>query len=112
MFSISRAAAELLFPCGIYAPEILAYVEWFSPFRPAPEAHHKLFKVTRPLTQNNRCLASVVPINNIVQSIHLLPLVSGAIPREWTSNTIYDECSLFLVNSFSDIRTYCLFTEL
>lgn len=95
----------------IPVPEVLAYVEWFSLFRAGPEANNGLYKVTRS-TQGNTRLASIVPISNIVQSIHLIPLVGRAIPPDWNSSTILDECSTFLVNSFSDIRTYCLFDEL
>ncbi|KAF8326774.1 hypothetical protein F5887DRAFT_899535 [Amanita rubescens] len=112
VFSISRTAMNLLFPQSIYVPEIFAYVEWFSPFRPVPEANHKLFKVVRSLTRNNNRLTSIIPVNNIVQSIHLFPLVAGSISRAWNSQTVLEECSSFLVNSFSDIRTYCLFNEL
>ena len=32
VFCISREAANCLFPCSINVPELLAYVEWFSPF--------------------------------------------------------------------------------
>jgi hypothetical protein len=112
VFSISHTASDLLFRDRNHAPELFAYVELFSPFRPLPEANHKLYKVTRLQTQGNTRVASIVPINNIVQSIHLFPLVGEAIPRDWTSSTTLDNCSSFLVNSFSDIRTYCLFNEL
>ena len=110
VFRISREAADHMFPQSINVPELLAYVEWFSPFRAVPEANCGLYKVTRSMLGNNH-LVSIVPIRNIVQSIHLIPLVGETIPREWSSSTILDNCSSFLLNSFSDVRTYCLFNN-
>jgi hypothetical protein len=88
-------------------PEHLAYVEWFTPFRAEPEPNSKMYKVTRALQGNSR-LASIVPVSRIGQSLHLIPLPGGTIPRDWSSDTVLDHCQTFLVNSFTDRRTYIL----
>ncbi len=84
-----------------HPPQHLAYVEWFTPFSANPEPNSKLYKVARALHGNSR-IVSIVPVTSVVQSIHLSPLPGPAIPLDWSSQTILDECRNFLVNSFSD----------
>ena len=59
--------------------------------------------------QDGGRVASITPVMNIAQSIHLSPLAGANIPREWTSDSVLEECRHFLVNSFSDRSTYLLF---
>ena len=66
-----------------------------------------MYKVTRALQGNSR-LASIVPVSRVGQSLHLIPLPGGSIPRNWSSDTVLDLCQAFLVNSFTDRRTYIL----
>ena len=108
VFCISHEAAHHLFPHTINVPKHLAYVEWFTLFWAMPDANYSLNKILRSMMGNSR-MSSIVPIHNIVQSIHLIPLVGKNILREWHSSTILNNCSSFLLNSFSDIHTYCLF---
>jgi hypothetical protein len=68
-----------------------------------------MYKVSRS-RQGNSSMASIIPVSAIEQSIHLSPLPGVSIPREWNSNTVLDHCHKFLVNSFSDRRTYILTT--
>ena len=89
-------------------PQHLAYIEWFTPFRPDPEPNSGLYKVSRSMQHGAR-VASITPVMNIIQSIHLSPLAGAHIPREWMSNSVLEECHHFLVNSFSDRSTYLLF---
>jgi hypothetical protein len=49
-------------------------------------------------------MASVVPLGNITQSIHLIPLVSSMMPRDWNSATVLERCQSFLVNSFMNTQ--------
>ena len=111
VFHISREAVNHLFPHSINVPELLAYVKWFSPFQPTPNANYGFYKVSCTILDNS-CLTNIVPVCHVVQSIHLIPLVGDTIPRQWSSTTIFDNCSSFLLNSFSDLRTYCLFNNL
>ena len=108
VFSVNKASRRHLFlDDEASLPEHLAYVEWFAPFRAEPEANSKLYKVTRSLQGASR-LASIVPVSCIEQSLHLIPLPGSSIPRDWSSDTILDHCQTFLVNSFTDRRTYIL----
>ena len=91
-----------------HPPRHLAYVEWFTPFQSNPEPKSGLYKVSRSI-QHGAHIVSITPVMNITQSIHLSPLPGVNIPREWTSDTVLEECHNFLVNSFSDRYTYLLF---
>ena len=46
VFTISPIAKKLLVPVNNQPPDHLAYVEWFTPFQPRPEANSRLFKVS------------------------------------------------------------------
>jgi hypothetical protein len=54
-------------------PEHLAYVEWFTPFsRLHPGCHHRLYKISRHCL-NGVQQASIIPVELIQQSVHLIP---------------------------------------
>jgi hypothetical protein len=108
VFGVSKPSWRHLFrddePCP---PEHLAYVEWFTPFRAEPERNSRMYKVSRALQGTSR-LASIIPVSRIEQSLHLIPLPGNHIPREWSSSTVLELCQTFLVNSFTNRRTYLL----
>ncbi|KAM6495003.1 hypothetical protein JOM56_009626 [Amanita muscaria] len=109
VFTLGSVALKHLFGNCEDPPQHLAYVEWFTPFRASPEPDTMLYKIERSC-QGNARLASIIPVSHIAQSIHLSPLPSGReMPREWNSNNILDNCRSFLVNTFSDTRTYLKF---
>lgn len=110
VFSISPTARQLLFPVNNQPPEHLVYVEWFTPFRPRPEANSHLYKVSRAHRGDVR-IASIIPIGNITQSIHLIPLVGSTVPRDWNSATVIECCQSFLVNSFMNVHTYLMLNK-
>jgi hypothetical protein len=68
-----------------------------------------MYKVSRALQGTSR-LASIIPVSRIEQSLHLIPLPGSPIPREWSSSSVLDHCQTFLVNPFTDRRTYLLFS--
>ncbi|KAM6496730.1 hypothetical protein JOM56_007203 [Amanita muscaria] len=112
IFSISQAARTYL-KSSRPLPQYLAYVEWFTCFRQEPERNTGMFKIARSFVGTSR-LSEVIPVNNIVQSIHLFPLHGPVIPRDWKSSTyctVLELCNTFLVNPFTDRRTYLLFTK-
>ncbi|KAG1795347.1 uncharacterized protein HD556DRAFT_1235605, partial [Suillus plorans] len=86
----------------------LAYIEWFSPFPLAPDRHHGLYKVSRSLLGGAK-LASIVPLSKIVWSAHLLPNFGAVVPREWSSDTVLDDCNTFWLNPYLDRYTFCIF---
>ncbi|KAM6491400.1 hypothetical protein JOM56_013174 [Amanita muscaria] len=106
VFSIGPAAIKLLFRNCETPPRHLAYVEWFTPFRARPDPNSKLYNIERS-RQGNARIASIIPVTDIAQSVHLSPVLSGrSMPREWDSNNILDNCRRFAVNVFSDTQTY------
>ncbi|KAM6489030.1 hypothetical protein JOM56_015520 [Amanita muscaria] len=76
VFTIGSEALKHLYGSCEHPPKHLAYVEWFTPFRPSPEADSLLYKIERSCQGNSR-LASIIPVSHIAQSIHLSPLPSG-----------------------------------
>jgi hypothetical protein len=73
----------------------------FTPFQANPKPRTGLYKVSRAIKDDAR-IASIVPVTNILQSIHLAPLPGRNLPLEWTSTTVMENCRSFLVNSFMD----------
>jgi hypothetical protein len=104
VFSLPKRTKNLL-PDNVQWPEHLAYVEWFTKFSAAPEAHHKMYKISRSFIHGDR-LVSIVPVTNISRSVHLFPKFGSKVPREWTSCNVLDICPTFFVNSFSDKPMY------
>ncbi len=91
----------------INVPQHLAYVEWFTPFRDQPEQHHLMYKVSHAQRDGYR-LASIIPVSKITHSVHLFSLFGPVAPREWTTDTVLEECQSFLVNSHSSREMFLL----
>jgi hypothetical protein len=64
-----------------------------------------MYKITRSLKDGER-LASVIPVHDIVRSVHLVPKFGPTAPREWSSSTVLEECTIFYVNPFTDRHSY------
>ncbi|KAJ6471532.1 hypothetical protein C8R45DRAFT_1055045 [Mycena sanguinolenta] len=101
VFKLSRKITDTLFH-GAHPPRHLAYVEWFSPFPPRPEANHLMYKISRPA----ETIASIIPIENIWRSIHLFPQFGPVVPRAWTSQNVLDMATKFYVSPWSDRHAY------
>ncbi|KAJ7896209.1 hypothetical protein B0H13DRAFT_2523416, partial [Mycena leptocephala] len=97
VFSLPPRLAKTIFPPAIVPPKYLAYVEWFSSFKPQPEQYHLMYKVARTIKNGDR-LASIIPVSNIRCSIHLLPKFGPVAPPDWKSHNVLDKCPAF----FSD----------
>ncbi|KAJ7871099.1 hypothetical protein B0H13DRAFT_2555611 [Mycena leptocephala] len=59
IFSLPPRLAKTIFPPAIVPPKYLAYVEWFSSFKPQPEQYHLMYKVARTIKNGDR-LASII----------------------------------------------------
>lgn len=109
IFTIRDAAANLLF--GPNPPSShLAYVEWFTDFRPNSGQNHHMYKVSR-VYQGLLRVASIICVTKIAQSVHLFPLVGHTIPRDLSSDTVLEAFDHFLVNPFNIADTYILFNS-
>lgn len=53
-------------------PQHLAYVKWFTLFSATPHPHHDMYKILQAF-KNNLHYATVIPVDQIVQSIMLFP---------------------------------------
>ncbi|KAF8271640.1 hypothetical protein EI94DRAFT_1538505, partial [Lactarius quietus] len=103
VFQIPKHLVGNVFP-GIKAPNHLAYAEWFSPFAAARDPNHQLHRVLRSMHCGKRH-ATVIPVESILGSVHLLPHFGSAPPHS-TSFSILENCNTFYVNSFSDRHNY------
>ncbi|KAJ7061787.1 hypothetical protein C8F01DRAFT_1013173 [Mycena amicta] len=104
IFTLPPRVRASLFPDARPA-EYLAYVEWFSAFSKTPEPDHLLYKIKRAEKDGQR-LASVIPVQNIRRSIHLLPKFGPVAPPEWKSSNVLEMCKTFFANSLSDRHIY------
>ncbi|KAI9434821.1 hypothetical protein H4582DRAFT_2174356 [Lactarius indigo] len=110
VFQLPRKVLPQLFPStDVALPTHLAYMEWFSPIPTTPDSNSRLFKVSR-LTRNSRRLASVIPVDDIYSSVHLLPHF-GQLGDTPGCNTfsVLELCQSFYINPFSSRDIYLLF---
>jgi hypothetical protein len=89
-------------------PQHLAYVEWFSSIPANPGSNHLLYKVTR-LTRRGRRCASIIPVDAILRSVHLLPIFGQPAPQDWNTFSVLELCNAFYINPFSDRDSYMIF---
>ncbi|KAG1879758.1 hypothetical protein F4604DRAFT_1879992 [Suillus subluteus] len=96
IFVLPPASIPILFPPTFRVPTHLAYIEWFTPFPPAPDRNHEQ-------------VASIVSVANIVSSTHLILRFGAIAPWEWTSNTVLEDCETFWLNLYLDRHTFARF---
>jgi hypothetical protein len=85
-------------------PVQLAYVEWFKPFRP-PDTLTGMYTVSRAM-RSGRPLVEIVPIHNIVGSIHLVPRFGTDAGRHWRYDAVLEDCSKFLLNDWISLHVF------
>ena len=107
VFQLPKRAINEVAPSLDSSPH-LAYVEWFSPLAAAPDAKHRMYKVTRT-TRNGRRSASIIRADTILGSVHLFPRFGVSTPLQWSSFTVLEQCNSFYVNPFADIDSYLRF---
>ena len=105
IFSLTKSIVKNTFASGVVIPKYLAYVEWFSTFKESPEDNHLLYEVHK-VTFQNKPVASIIPLYNIVRSVHLFPKFPLLLPEDWMSSNVLDKCDTFYVNSFSDRHAF------
>lgn len=100
VFSLPEKTLPTFFPNGTQTPQHLAYVDWFSPFPTNSHRDHGLYAIHA--LDRTWETSSIVPVANIKRSVHLFPSFGKKVPRNWTSDTVLDDCKFFLVNSQTD----------
>ena len=111
MFKIPGKKFDEVFPLldtSLRPPTFLAYVEWFSPIPATPDPKHLMYKVSRSI-QGGRQNASIIPVDTILGSIHLLPCFGPIMPHDWTTYTILDKSQNFYINPFTNVQSYMTF---
>ncbi|KAJ3860089.1 hypothetical protein EV359DRAFT_49809 [Lentinula novae-zelandiae] len=112
VFSLPEDKLDTLFPANCRPPKHLAYVKWFSKFPRSYEPHSRLYRVKKEINGDGTVAASVIPVEMIIRSVHLLPKWGGMVPSEWTGETVLDLSPSFLLNVFKDDHTYYSLTQL
>lgn len=86
----------------------LAYVEWFSRFKPSHENNHEMYLITRPNPRADDVLhGAIIPLTDIHQTCQLFPKFGRPdVNEQWTSDTVLDECDSFFVNNRTSIYAY------
>ncbi|KAG2158664.1 uncharacterized protein EDB93DRAFT_1237945 [Suillus bovinus] len=108
IFTLPPKSIPLLFPPTIHLPTHFAYVEWFTPFSPAPDCNSGLYKVSCSLRDGDT-MASIVSIADIECSVHLIPRFGVMAQREWMSDTVLEDCDTFWLNLYIDRYTFSMF---
>ena len=52
---------------------------------------------------------SIIPVDKIICSVHLLPRFGPVTPQEWNSFTVLEQCHTFYLNPFPDVNSYLRF---
>ncbi|KAF8145351.1 hypothetical protein K438DRAFT_1630258 [Mycena galopus ATCC 62051] len=86
----------------------LAYVEWFSAFKPKHENNHNMYSISVPPRRANGFRqASIIPLTDIRQTCQLFPNFGrNDVPDEWTTDTVLDMCPNFFVNNWASLYAY------
>ncbi|KAJ3719986.1 hypothetical protein C8R42DRAFT_554976, partial [Lentinula raphanica] len=89
---------------------VLAYVEWYSPPSQTPleQKSHNMTTVHKLPLVDGIVPWSIIPLANIRQSCMLIPRhdKKNLNRATWTSSTVLDNATHFLVNNWSSLYTY------
>ena len=86
------------FSClGCVPPKYLMYVEWFTPFLTSPDQNHLLYKISK-LKVHGEQQVSIVLVQPICQSVHLLPKFGPVAQDKWKSvNILHQEITILAI---------------
>jgi hypothetical protein len=110
VFKIPEKVVNLVFPSDVVTPpKHLAYVEWFTALPATPDPVNSMYRVSK-LIRNRVQVASIIPVEMILCSVHLYPRFGPITPRDWDSSTVLEQCQSFYVNPFTNRNSYLRFT--
>lgn len=108
VFSIPPSVWALVFTDPQVAQH-LAYVEWYTPLPSRPDPNHLLYKISPQRDQQGGgIIGSIIPVYDIIRSVHLFPVFGPYAPSDWTSKNVLDHCPTFYINPFTDRELYHL----
>ncbi|KIL58543.1 hypothetical protein M378DRAFT_86367 [Amanita muscaria Koide BX008] len=84
----------------------LAYVEWFTPLQRIDPVSG-MYKIRRS-THMHRPRASIIPLDQILQSCHLIPMFGPQVGRDWTPENALQMADTFYLNTDLRIRDFYL----
>jgi hypothetical protein len=95
-------------PPAFWPNQVLAYIEWYTPLSlsKADQATHNMVSVQKAEGAQSW---SIVPLSNIRQSCMLIPKFNkhtSSSQASWTSDTVLDSASSFLINNWTSIYSY------
>ena len=83
----------------------LAYVTWFTRFRPLPDSDTAMYCIEPAKDSKAQAQGTIIPLTDIRQSCMLTPSKATWDPT-WTMHNILDKCKSFLVNNMQSKYTY------
>ena len=93
----------------------LAYVEWFSKLSDQANEVHMMYEVRKMPVRVDGCVpGEIMPLSMIRQSCQLIPYFprpksadeAGFVPEDWTSDTVMDKATRFLLNNWATKYAY------
>jgi hypothetical protein len=85
----------------------LAYVEWYTPLQMYIPSLG-MYQISRSFRNRYRC-ASIIPVNQIVRSCHLIPKFGTKIGRTWNPENVLQSADSYYVNPDLRLHDFVLF---
>ena len=105
VFKIPKELEALTFGKDITPPGHLAYVEWYT--RPQQcDSDSGMYLISYSRMANGTREASIIEVDNLVRIAQLSPNFGKRANRQWTSNTVLDDCDQFYVSNWKDQLMY------
>ena len=83
----------------------LAYVTWFTRFRPSPDNDTGMYRIEPAKDSKAQAQGMIIHLTDIRQSCMLTPSKTNWDPT-WTRDNILDKCESFLVNNMQSKYSY------
>jgi hypothetical protein len=85
----------------------LAYVEWFTPLG-VRDKDIGMYSISRS-TRHHRRRASIIPINQIQRTCHLIPVFGSCMNRTWNRYNVARRSQRFFVNPYLRHSDFVIF---
>ena len=84
----------------------LAYVQWYTPLKPAAHADHNMYDIRPQLRSDGSPAGTIISLSDIRQSCMLTPAYGRKCDSTWTKDNVLDKASSFYVNNWSSLYAY------